>query len=557
MISITEFTLTELFTKAVGSYGPQRMCGMVDSEGFTYAQWGSWVLSLRERLIARGLKPGDRAAILGENSPYWTMAYFAVVTAGAVAVPILNDFHQREIENILIHSEAKMALVAKKYLPKIGAYGQDESNQVLELDGITPPDREIDLVRELSALPKASKDDLASLIYTSGTTGMSKGVMLTHGNIMYDGEVSARSFIKLNPGEKMLSILPLSHSYEFTIGLILGMIGGQDTYYLGRPPMASVLLPALEKVKPHIMLSVPLLIEKVYRGSVRQKIQKSGLLRLLTRIPFMRKVIHRKAGKQLKERFGGRLKFFGVGGAPLDREVERFLQEAKFPYGIGYGLTETAPLLAGCAPSWTRLASTGKVLDIVEMRIADPHPETGEGEIQVRGPNVMQGYYQDEEATKEAFTEDGWFRTGDLGIFDKDDFLYIKGRQKNMILGPNGENIYPESIESVINSFDFVEESIVLPSSDGLVAQVKLDLEAFSEHIKDAADQAGTHAREYAESLLHSINKELNVNSRVRKVKLLMEPLVRTPTKKIKRFLYRGDEDETKQDENHEDKRKK
>lgn len=545
IITLTDFTLLEIFSKAVQTYGNRRICGFIADEGYTYEQWGRIVLSLRRHLAAAGIQPGDRVALLGENSPQWGMAYFSILAAEALAVPILNDFNEKEIANILEHSGAKAMFVSSKYTGKASKFLENSEHPafILEeipfqehIEGAEP--ESLDLAKELSSLPKASKDDIASIIYTSGTTGMSKGVMLSHGNIAVNAEINSRSFIELIPGDKMVSILPLSHSYEFTIGFIMAIIAGLDIHYLGKPPIASILLPALEKVKPQIMLSVPLLIEKVFRASVLPKIQKKALLRFLYKIPTMRRAIHRKSGKLLKQRFGGNLKFFGIGGAPLDPTVEQFLIEAGFPYAIGYGLTETAPLLAGCAPAWTRLSSTGKVLDNVEMRIADPHPETGEGEIQVRGPNVMKGYYRDPEKTAEVFTPDGWFKTGDLGIFDDDGYLYIKGREKNMILGSNGENIYPELIESVINNFDFVEESLVMPSAEGLAAQVKLDLEALAEHLKVSTEEVGSHAKEYLDSLVKRINKELNVYSRVQKLKLQMEPFIRTPTKKIKRYLY-------------------
>ncbi len=547
MITIERYTLHELLEKAVKAYGPQRMCGMIDDKtGLTYEQWGAHVLALRSFLVRTGIKPGDRAAVLGENSPQWGIAYFAAVTAQAVAVPILTDFHEREIRQILEHSGARVFFVSRKLQKKVESFLEDSSMQVYILDDLTelsPPEQERSFSEEIQDLPRVHRDDPASIIYTSGTTGNSKGVLLSHGNIMSNAEISSRSFIDLKPGERMLSILPLSHAYEFTIGFILGIIAGLDTYYLGKPPTASILVPAMQNIRPHIMLSVPLLIEKVYRNSVKKQIQASSVLRFLSRIPPMRKIIRRKAGKTLLARFGGNLRFFGIGGAPLDAEVEQFLQEARFPYGIGYGLTETSPLIAGCAPSWTRLSSVGKVLESVQLRIAEPSPETGVGELQVKGPNVMKEYYCNEQATAEAFTEDGWFRTGDLGFAGSDGYVYIKGREKSVILGANGENIYPESIESLINSQDFVEESLVLPSREGLVARVKIDLDAFSKHMKVTADQAAARAKEYIDSMTSRVNRELNVNSRVRKFKLAMDPFIRTPTKKIKRFLYQ-EEDE-------------
>ncbi len=558
MIPVKEFTLPEVFTKAVQAYKDQRACGFIADQGFTYAQWGRIILSLRRFLLKAGIQPGDKVAILGENSPQWGMAYFSIVTSGAVAVPILNDFLEHEVHNILEHSEARAIFVSRKYVQKISPFASNPDRLAFVLEEITSGSAEmelddpdsINLEDEFALLPAIGRDDLASIIYTSGTTGMSKGVMLSHGNIVSNADISSRSFIELIPGERIVSILPLSHSYEFTIGLILPLIGGLDIHYLGKPPVASVLLPALERVKPQIMLSVPLLIEKVFRASVLPKVQKSPVLRILYRIPTMRRAIHRKSGKVIKERFGGNLKFFGIGGAPLDPVVEQFLIEAGFPYAIGYGLTETSPLIAGCAPSWTRLASTGKVLDTVELRIADARPDTGEGEIQVKGPNVMLGYFKDEQRTAESFTEDGWFRTGDLGLLDDDGFLFIKGREKNVILGANGENIYPEHIESVINNYDFVEESLVLPSAEGLAAQVKLDLEALAGHMKVSTEEAAAHAKEYLDSLVKRANKELNVYSRIQKIGLRLEPFIRTPTKKIKRYLYKEQEEHNKGQEN-------
>jgi len=335
----------------------------------------------------------------------------------------------------------------------------------------------------------------------------------------------------------MLSILPLSHAYEFTIGLMLGMIEGCEIHYLGKAPAASILLPALKKIRPHIMLSVPLLIEKIYKSSVLPKISSNPKIAHLYGKPIIRKFINRTIGRKLRQTFGGCLKFFGVGGAALDPNVEVFLKEAKFPYAIGYGLTETAPLLAGAGPKQTKPGTTGFALNNVELRIAKTDESSDVGEIQARGPNIMKGYYRSEQATAEVFTEDGWFKTGDLGSFDKKR-LSIKGRLKTMILGSTGENIYPELIEMLINNHDFVEESLVVPNEDGLSAMIALNFEAMAENLKTSVNDAREQASAYLTRIKDMVNAELSKSSKISSVHLQDTPFERTPTLKIKRYLY-------------------
>jgi len=546
MIRLETYTLYELFSKSLHVYADQLFGGFVNEEHITYREWGRQALQFRTYIQNMQLPAGSKIALLSENSPQWSMVYFGIVLAGHTAVPILPDFNAKEIWNILEHSDSAAVFTSKRQKKKIEKEPeqksgvrileiletaekllQDDDKQKLSDDAVLPPEEDT-----------FDADELASIIYTSGTTGQSKGVMLTHRNLCTNAEISAVSFISIEPGDKMLSVLPLSHAYEFTIGFLLGLVTGVHFNYLRKPPSVSVLLPALKAVKPDIMLSVPLLIEKMYRASILPKIRKKRLLRTLYKVPPFRKMINRKIGRQLMTIFGGNIRFFGVGGAPLDPEVEQFLREAKFPYAIGYGLTETAPLIAGCAPDWTKLASAGKPLSNVSMRISDEGREDGTGEIQVTGPNIMKGYYKNPEATKEVFTEDGWFRTGDLGYMDENGFLFIKGRKKNMILGPSGENIYPEMIENILNTYDFVEESLVVPSQGGLLARININVEDFAESLKVSADHAGEHIKEYLDSIRKKANKELNVFSKIQDVIHQKEPFIRTPTKKIKRYLY-------------------
>jgi long-chain acyl-CoA synthetase len=359
-----------------------------------------------------------------------------------------------------------------------------------------------------------------------------------------------------NQDDVLLSILPLSHTYECTLGMIYPFSRGAHIYYMDRPPVASALMPALQEVRQTVIASVPLIMEKVYRSKVRPTFEKSALLRTLYGWSPTRKLLHKVAGKKLKALFGGRMRFFAIGGAKFDSEAERFLKEAGFPYGIGYGLTETAPLLAGAVGKMVRIGSTGPALQGVELRLDNVNPATGQGEIVAKTPCCMSGYYKNEEATKDAFTADGWFRTGDLGYIAKDGWVFIKGRLKNMIVGPSGENIYPEDIEEVLNSNPVVAESVVTQENGKLVALVHFDtaaLEARYEGLKkllaESKDQLGqkySESKEQLEKKMDEVKRELltYVNNKVNRFSQITKVIdngcefEKTPTKKIRRFVY-------------------
>ena len=365
--------------------------------------------------------------------------------------------------------------------------------------------------------------------------------MLSHENLLFTAENSSQ-FQKMVPEDRLLSILPLSHTYENTLGLIMPLINGASIFYLKKPPIPSILLPALAKVKPTIMLSVPLIIEKVYNSKVKATFNRKFITRVLYKISFFRKILNGIAGKKVYESFGGSLKFFGIGGSKLAPDVERFLIDAKFPYAIGYGLTETSPLLAGFGVFQGKHQSTGVTMNGVTLKINNPDPKTKEGEIWAKGKNVMKGYYKEPELTKEVLTEDGWFKTGDLAMFDKDGYLFIKGRSKNMILSPSGENIYPEEIEAVINRFRFVVESIVVQKKGKLVAMVHFNKEEIEKKYQHLKEQAGQIVEQKMNELLKEVQEYVNANvnkfSRVQLVIAQPEPFEKTATKKIKRFLY-------------------
>jgi len=547
MNDTVKLTFPELFKESVRKNKEKVFLSFVDEKPYTYKfaeQKISASIVFLERL---GVKPGDKVAILSTNMPNWGIVYLATTFMGAVAVPILPDFQTSEIRNVIEHSEAKTLFVSHGLLKKLDEEIKGLLSNIIRIDDFSVISSAKNSVSfEFEENPEreyqVEEDDLASIIYTSGTTGKSKGVMLTHKNIAYTA-LATKIIQPVNNSDRFLSILPLSHTYENTLGFIIPMSSGASVYYLKKPPTASALLPALKEVKPTLMLSVPLVIEKMYKNKILPKFQKSWYMRLLYKVPFLRKKFNRLAGKKLLSTFGGELKFFGIGGAKLDKVVERFLSEAKFPYSIGYGLTETSPLLAGANPSAMKVYSTGPAMKGVELKINDLDPNTGEGEIWVKGPNVMKGYYKEPETTKEAFSSDGWFKTGDLGVLDKDNYLFIKGRLKNMIVGNNGENIYPEEIESVINNFRDVVESIVVEKKGKLVALVHVNKEDIEHRYRQFKEEftivIEKKIEEWRNELHDYINSRVNKFSKVQRVEVKSTPFEKTATQKIKRFLYK------------------
>lgn len=498
------------------------------------------------QLIRKGLPKGGKAAILSESCPNWGLSYFAINKAGAVAVPVLPNFSKTEVEKILEHSEAQYVFVNAANAAKV----VDSKAKVIRIEdmaqipvcemkklatckfadligtsllGTDSLKRKDQMMLEERA-PK--EDDIASIIYTSGTTGTPKGVMLTNKNLVWNAVTCSTPFIKIHRGWSALSILPLSHVYEFTIGLLLLLINGCTITYLGKAPSTNTLMPALKGVRPHIVLSVPLLIEKVYRRALAPKFKEGTTLAKFAGNRLTSRFVYNMVGRKVIKTFGGRLRFFGVGGSKLDPEVEAFLDKINFPYALGYGLTETSPFIAGCGPKDHVVGTLGAPIEGLDVRIA---PE--DGEIQLKGPSIMKGYYKMPELTKETFTEDGYFRTGDLGAFE-DGRLVIKGRSKSMILGSGGENIYPDNIESLINAQDFVVESLVVPDDRSLTAMVRLDIKALNKTFKDIDIQ------DFLEKIRSEVNQKLASFSRIHRIKLQETPFERTPTEKIKRYLY-------------------
>jgi long-chain acyl-CoA synthetase len=541
-----KLTFPAMFSETVRRFGSHGAYAFVGEEPITWENAHRQIKSLSAFLEKNGILPGDRVAILSTNMPNWAIAYFSITCMGAVVVPILPDFSFTEVANVLEHSEAKAIFISSGLLPKIEEFKSENLKTYIliedfslvfsekssfKFDPDAVPDKQYDV----------KEDDLASIIYTSGTTGRSKGVMLTHRNISFNA-LKGRKLQLMDENDRFLSVLPLSHAYENTLGLILPMLCGACVHYLRKPPTPSVLMPALEMVKPTIMLTVPLIIEKVYFNKILPTFRENPVLKLLYKIPFLRKKLNAVAGKKLMATFGGQIKFFGIGGAKLNKSVEKFLREAKFPYAIGYGLTETSPLLAGANAANTVFESTGPSIEGIELKINNPDKKSGEGEIWARGATIMKGYYKDPEMTAEVITPTGWFKTGDLGMLDSNNNLFIKGRLKNMIVGASGENIYPEEIESVINNFRFVTESLVVQQKGKLVALVHLNMEELEKKYQslkqDMSDKYEEKKEEWMAELKEYVNSQVSKFCQINKVVLQPVPFQKTATLKIKRFLY-------------------
>ena len=542
-------TLYELARNSVEKFASKVAFSMFEGDDVTYAEVGRRIEKVQEILTCAGLHAGDKVALLSSNMPNWGVCYFAVTSAGMVAVPILPDFSGEELDMIIAHSEAKALLVSDRLFTKLSKQTIERLNVVVRTKNLGVIAQRVKGEGSM-AVPKP--DDLAVIIYTSGTTSKPKGVMLTHAALCAQVGISSSIFPVL-PDDVFLSVLPLSHTYECSIGMIYPFSMGARVVYLDRPPTASALMPALRAVRPSVMLIVPLIIEKIYRHQVLAKFNSNGFWRTLYKVGFLRRYLHRVAGKKLLKLFGGRLRFLGIGGAKLDGGAEKFLLEAKVPYAIGYGLTETAPLLAGAAPSQVRLGSTGPQAPGVQLRLEHINPDTRQGEVVALTPSVMLGYFKNPEATKEVFTDDGWFRTGDLGEFDKDGWLYIKGRLKNMIVGPGGENIYPEDIETVLNSHVYIADSIVTEQEGRLVALVHFnrdEIEAmvdnWREEWKTKKEAWEAKTEQLKKEIMDFVNAKVNRFSRISEVVEEKDDFAKTPTHKIKRFLYNRSKDNDK-----------
>ena len=530
-------TLAKLFEYGTTVYAKKQYTQWYDTKegGYTYSEFKDKCDSISKKLTQYGIGAGDKVAILAQSMPNWSVAFFSTVVFGRISIPILPDSSENEVTNILEHSESKVIFVSQRLASKLSQACRDKLTLVIDLDTfeVLKADDEKFTCDGKTSVP--TPEDIATIIYTSGTTGSAKGVVLSHRNLA-SNVITCYHSCKRNHKDRWMSILPMAHTLEMTLGMLYPMYCGASVYYLPKPPVPSLLMKALKIVKPTTMLTVPLIIEKVYKGSVLPTIQKSRTLSWMNE--HMNGLMCRIIGMKLKATFGGHVTFYGIGGAKLDPEVEKFLLKAKFPYAIGYGLTETSPLLGYAMNGWRAVGSLGYPVYNVQLKLHNINPETGEGEIIAKGPNVMLGYYKDPKRTKSVFTEDGWFRTSDIAVQDEKGRFYIKGRNSNMILGPSGENIYPEEIENVINNVEGVSESIVVERDGRLVALVAPQ-ENFIQWDKEGEDKLYEKLDAWKKKLLSITNKNVSKASQVSSVEVMKEPFEKTATQKIRRFKYK------------------
>ena len=553
-------TLNDLIDISCRKFRDLPAIGMALEEPLSYTALHERILALAAHLQALGVKPGDRVAILGENSHHWGIAYLATVRLGASTVPIFPELPEADVHHILTEMRCEIIFLTHRQIEKIYDL-KHQLKHVVTLDdyrddtGLIPLETFTDFLGqglerygeaardERLEFPAVKGEDLAAILFTSGTSGFSKAVMLTHANLCAN-TYSANALIAIEPQWVFLSVLPVAHTYEFTVGFLLPLLGGARVAYAGKTPTPAILQKICGQERPQVMLVVPLIIEKIYKKRVVPAVEKSGLLTFLCRFGVSRRMVHRKIGGKLLDFFGGRLEVMGIGGAALNPEVERVLRDADVPFLVGYGLTEGSPLLAGGPHGDTtiRPGSAGKPVPRVEIRIDDPHPQTGIGEILARGPNIMQGYLNDPEATRDSFTGDGWLKTGDLGLLDSEGNLHIKGRSKSMIVLSNGENVFPEAIEHKVNTYPFVMESLVVENNGLLEAWIYPDYEFIDSRTEgQSRTQRHQYIAELFEEMRAEVNGQLSTSSRLARVLERREPFTKTATHKIKRYLYSAD----------------
>ncbi len=540
--------MISVINEVMGTFGERKAFTDYGGESIRYADLYSRMRRNHDLFKAMEIKKGDKIALLGKNSTGWAVSYLSTVSFGAVIVPILVDFHPEDIHHILNHSASRILFTSESMFQKIDEtslkgiklivsfetgsilYAAEEGKNISKR---WDPQKEFDGFQPFET--QAEADDCAALVYTSGTSGFSKGVMIPHRSLMVNIAFSQEN-MPLSPGDNILSFLPLAHAYGCTIDLLFPFSKGCHITFLPTIPSPKILLKALAEVKPRLLNMVPLIIEKVYRKSIAPLLGK-GSLKFLTSIPISREIIYGKIRKKLYESFGNNFLEVIVGGAPLNPDVEKFFKKLRFPLSVGYGMTECGPLISYA--SWDKHpeASVGKCIYYSEMKIDSEDPAHIPGEIMVKGPNVMLGYYRNDSATEEALDSEGWLHTGDLGLVDDEGYIYIKGRSKNMILGPSGQNIYPEEIESKLNSMPFVQESLVMSDSSGIYALVYPSYDEIDEKEYDAGDLE-EFIRAKMEENRETANGVLPAYAKIRRIKLQPEPFEKTPTKKIKRYLY-------------------
>ena len=523
--------------------------GNYRGELFTFGELATQIEKMHILFQESGVEKGQKIALCAKNSARWGIAFFAANTYEAVVVPILADFHPDSVNSLVDHSESVVLFTDMDIWPKLDIAKMPNIKAVVstaDFKLLYAADEKIQKANDnLDALfaerypngftaadvnyPTDNDKELAIINYTSGTTSAPKGVMLRYecisANVTF-GQKRLPSY----PEDKIVSMLPMAHMYGMMFELIYPLCGGSSIYYLGKTPTPALLLGAMAEVKPYLVITVPLVMEKIFKSKVAPIVNKP-VMKVVTAIPGLNQIIFKKVRTSLLNAFGGNVREIVMGGAALNPDVEKWFRKFKLPFTVGYGMTEAAPLMA--YEDWWDFASKscGKAIDTVEVRIDSEDPYNKVGEIQARGMNIMSGYYKNEEATKAAFTEDGWMRTGDLGLLDEKGNIFIKGRSKNMILSANGQNIYPEEIEAAVNNQPYVIESVVVDRGARLVALIYMDSEK--------AKAEGVDLEEYKKTIMTEVNKSMPAYSKVNVVEYMAEPFEKTPKMSIKRFMYK------------------
>lgn len=540
----------ERLQNATRKYWNKPALNTIGGESLTYAEMATSIARLHVLFEEGGIKKGDRIALWARNGARWGFAYMAVNTYETVIVPILADFTAESVSGLVNHSESIVLFTnADKWeklditkMPAVRAVFDVETLSILfcndekiqaaydDLDALFKKKYPNGYGPEDVVFPTDNWDNLSTINYTSGSTGDPKGVMLTYRNFSANVDYSQRH---VPAGDKMVSMLPMAHMYGLVIEFIYPLCNGTSIYWLGKAPTPATLMKAFAEVKPYLLITVPLVMEKIYKSKIKPTIDKPAI-KFAMKIPGLNQIIFKKIREGLLTAFGGNVQEFIMGGAPLNPEVERIFKKIKFPYLVGYGMTEACPLLA--YEHWTKYVagSCGKAVDVAEVRIDSDDPQHVVGEIQARGENITIGYYKNPEATANAFTEDGWLRTGDLGIIDAEGNIFIRGRSKNMILGPSGQNIYPEELEAVVNNQPYVMESVVVDRGGKLVALVFLDEQAVAKALLDPEAKA-----EIPENIRRGANRQFPSYSQIAAVELMDKPFEKTPKMSIRRFLYK------------------
>lgn len=499
-----------------------------------------------------GLEKGDKVAICGRNSANWGIVFLATLAYGAVAVPILHEFKADSIHHIVNHSDARILFVGDVVWEGLNEAAMPQLEAIILIPDFSllyAKSSKITLARERlnemygKKYPKYFRpehvlyhedkpEELAVISYTSGTTGFSKGVMLPYRSLRSNLLFAKESFPEMKAGDSLVSMLPMAHMYGLAFEFIFEMAMGVHVHFLTRLPSPKIILEAFARIKPSLVVTVPLIVEKIYKNKLTPVLEKP-LVKLALKLPILDQHVKKKIFASLEEAFGGNFFELAIGGAALNKDAEKFFKDIGFRYTVGYGMTECGPIISYVDWREVRLYSCGKVASRMTIKIDSPDPEKTEGEILVRGDNVMLGYYKNDAATKEIIDSDGWLHTGDIGIMDKDGYLFIRGRSKNMILGPSGQNIYPEEIEDRINAATYVAESLVVEDHGKLVALV------YPDYVQTDADRLSKEEIQKAfEAIRVELNKELPQYSQLSSVRLYPEEFEKTPKRSIKRYLY-------------------